>query len=45
MYLLDHIREEPKSEVEVKQVQVKETNTDPDQSKPRCIPSIILDFF
>jgi hypothetical protein len=30
MHSLDHIHEEPESEVQPEQVQVEETNTDPD---------------
>jgi hypothetical protein len=44
MHLLDHIHEELESEVQIKQAQVEETNTEHDQGKPRCIPPIILDF-
>jgi hypothetical protein len=44
IHLLDHVHEEPESEVQVEEVQAEETNTDLDQGKPRCIPQIILDF-
>jgi hypothetical protein len=44
MHSLDHVHEEPESEVQTEQFQVEETNTEFDQGKPRCIPPIIVDF-
>jgi hypothetical protein len=44
MHSLDHVREEPELEFQVEQVQAKETNTELDQGKPRCIPPITLGF-
>jgi hypothetical protein len=42
MHSLDHVHEEPESEVHTEQVQVEETNTELDQGKSQCISPVIL---
>jgi hypothetical protein len=44
MHSLDHVHEEPDSEVQAEQFQVEETNTELNQGMIWCIPPIILDF-
>jgi hypothetical protein len=44
MHSLDHVREKPKSEFQIEQVQGEETNTELDQGKPRCITPQSLTF-
>jgi hypothetical protein len=38
------VNEEPELEVQVEQVQAKETNPEPEQGKPQCITPQFLTF-
>jgi hypothetical protein len=44
LYSLDRVNAEPELEVQAEQVQAEETNSEPEQDKPRCIQPILLIF-
>jgi hypothetical protein len=44
LHSLDPTREEPELEVQAEQAQAEETNTDPNQGKPRCITPQFFTF-